>query len=61
MTVTTVDIEAQVDGGSNANIFDKYKYFFAFIRCKGNIQQVAGVSGNMNVLALHYVKSDRTI
>ena len=45
MTVTTADIEAQVDGGSNANIFDKYEYFFTFTPCKGNIQQVTGDCG----------------
>ena len=45
MTVTTADIEVQVDGGSNANIFDKSKYFYTFTPYKGNIQQVTGDCG----------------
>ena len=42
MTMTTADLEAQVDGGSNSNIVDKHEYFFTFTKYKGNIQQVTG-------------------
>lgn len=40
MTMTTVDVETQVDGGSNANIFDEFIYVYTFTPCKGNILQV---------------------
>ena len=46
MTVTTADLEAQVDGGSNSNIVDKHEYFLHLQNARGISNKSRGRSGN---------------